>query len=338
MVADLCVVGGYAQYAIRPARVPRARARRRRSGRSGLHPAGLSHRLPDAHPLPPAAAGRNDPRDRCLGHGRHGAARSGAAFWLKRDRHLLGREHGRGRELWRNGDRLSRRRLRRGGAQAHRRTTKRTRAAPASTPPSMRSAAPISLARSPASRPAGCSSATGRRPWRSGAKACSPQVLAWPGSSCGARSGSCSAAVARCGTASPRDERRTRRSSRPTWPHCSVCCATAPFIPSSSTACLWRPPARSMPASTPAGSAARSCCCPGPLRYRILVLPACGLVTHPFRSDKSAARGGARESSGAASGASPDPMISNLCRSFPPGDSSDQVVDSSDRHPDLWWR
>ena len=50
MVADLCVVGGYAQYAIRPARflvpVP-----------DGLDDAAavcipLAHRLPNAHPLP----------------------------------------------------------------------------------------------------------------------------------------------------------------------------------------------------------------------------------------------------------------------------------------------
>ena len=69
LVADLSVVGGYAQYAIRPARclvpVP-----------DGVDPAeavciplGLSNRLPDAHPLPPAVAraprsSRSGPRAR----------------------------------------------------------------------------------------------------------------------------------------------------------------------------------------------------------------------------------------------------------------------------------
>ena len=73
MVADLCVVGGYTQYAIRPARVPGARPRWRRSGRGGLYPAGLPNRLPDAHPLPPAVPGlqrssRSGPRARSARH------------------------------------------------------------------------------------------------------------------------------------------------------------------------------------------------------------------------------------------------------------------------------
>ena len=57
--------------------------------------------------------------------------------------------------------------------------------------------------------------------------------------------------------------RRTRKNSRPTWPRCSACCARAPSILSSSTACRLPPRARSMHASTPADLAARLCCCPG---------------------------------------------------------------------------
>ena len=45
-----------------------------------------------------------------------------------------------------------------------------------------------------------------------------------------------------------------------------ACCAMAPSIPWSSTACPSRPRVRSMLGSMPAGSAARSCCCPGPHR------------------------------------------------------------------------
>jgi NADPH:quinone reductase and related Zn-dependent oxidoreductases len=50
IVADLCVVGGYAQYAIRPARflVPFQMAR---CGRGRLHTARLPYSLPDAHAL-----------------------------------------------------------------------------------------------------------------------------------------------------------------------------------------------------------------------------------------------------------------------------------------------
>jgi NADPH:quinone reductase-like Zn-dependent oxidoreductase len=74
----------------------------------------------------------------------------------------------------------------------------------------------------------------------------------------GARSGSCSAVDGRCGTASPRDERSNRKSSRPTWPHCLPYCAMAPSIPSSSIAYPWQPRAKSIPASTAADSAAKS--------------------------------------------------------------------------------
>ena len=126
MVADLCVVGGYTQYAIRPARfllpVPDGVDPRR----GCVYPAGLPDRVPDAYPLPPATSGRNHPHNRRLGHGRHGAARSCAAFWSERHRHLLGLQYRCGRGLWCAGNRLSRRRLRQRGTQAHRRTARCT--------------------------------------------------------------------------------------------------------------------------------------------------------------------------------------------------------------------
>jgi NADPH:quinone reductase-like Zn-dependent oxidoreductase len=61
LVADLCVVGGYAQYAIRPRALSRAGPRWRQSRRGRVHPAGLSHRLPNAHPLPSPTARSNYP-------------------------------------------------------------------------------------------------------------------------------------------------------------------------------------------------------------------------------------------------------------------------------------
>src|SRR6478736_4132738 len=70
LVADLCVVGGYAQYAIRPARflvpVPNG---------VDLHPASLPHRFSNAYPLSAPTAGRSDPRHWRRGYGRHGSAR-----------------------------------------------------------------------------------------------------------------------------------------------------------------------------------------------------------------------------------------------------------------------
>ena len=63
---------------------------------------------------------------------------------------------------------------------------------------------------------------------------------------------------ARCGTASPRAGRSNRRNSRLTWPHCLASCATAPFIPSSSTGYPWRQRETFIRVSRPAGSAAKS--------------------------------------------------------------------------------
>jgi NADPH:quinone reductase-like Zn-dependent oxidoreductase len=59
------------------------------------------------------------------------------------------------------------------------------RAAPASMRSSMRSAARISIARSPASHPAAGSSVTDRRAWQSAARACCRRDWAWPDSSSG---------------------------------------------------------------------------------------------------------------------------------------------------------
>ena len=119
LVADLCVVGGYAQHAIRPAdwlvRVP-----------DGVDPTEAvciplayltAFQMLDS--LSAHGAGGDDPGRRGFGHGRHGAARSRAAFRPRGDRDLLGREPRRGPALRRDGDRLSRRRFRRGGAAAH---------------------------------------------------------------------------------------------------------------------------------------------------------------------------------------------------------------------------
>jgi len=79
---DLCVVGGYTQYAIRPARflvlVP-----------DGVDPAEAVC-IPLAYltafqmltRYPPAFTRCKNPRDRRFGHGRHSTARSGAALWF----------------------------------------------------------------------------------------------------------------------------------------------------------------------------------------------------------------------------------------------------------------
>jgi len=56
------------------------------------------------------------------------------------------------------------------------------------------------------------------------------------------------------------------KSSRRTWPPCSICCARAQSIPLLSTDCRSRPRARSMTELMPAVSAGRSCYSPGPSR------------------------------------------------------------------------
>jgi NADPH:quinone reductase-like Zn-dependent oxidoreductase len=116
LVADLCVVGGYAQYAIRPARflVPAP---------DGVDPAEAV-----CIPLAYLTAYQMLTRYRSwrLGHGRNGAARSDTSSRPKGDRHLLGHQRGYGRALRCNGDRLSRSRLRRGCARAHRRAQRRS--------------------------------------------------------------------------------------------------------------------------------------------------------------------------------------------------------------------
>ena len=120
VVADLCVIGGYAQYAIRPAHflvaVP-----------DGVDPAEAvciplayltAFQMLTRYTSP--TAGCHDTRHRRLGHRRHRLARSGASSRPQGDWHLLGCEPGCGRALRCNRDRLSRRRLRRGRAPAHR--------------------------------------------------------------------------------------------------------------------------------------------------------------------------------------------------------------------------
>src|SRR5271165_5732881 len=97
-----------------------------------------------------------------------------------------------------------------------------------------------------------------------GGEACLPRASAWRGSSCGMHSASFSAAVARSSTALRPAGRLIPMNSGPTWRRCFSCCAQRSFIRSSSTDCRSPRRARSMPASTRAGSAARLCCCPGP--------------------------------------------------------------------------
>ena len=57
-------VVGAGQYSAICRALSRAGPRWRRSRRGGVHPAGLSHRLPNAHPLPPPTARSNYPRTR----------------------------------------------------------------------------------------------------------------------------------------------------------------------------------------------------------------------------------------------------------------------------------
>ena len=176
-VADLCVIGGYAQYAIRPARflVP--------------VPDGVDLAKAVCIPLAYLTAFQMLTRYRHLsrgatilavwrlGHRRHRATRSRASSWPKGNWHLLGREPACGRALRRHRDRLSRGRLRRACAAAHRRPKERRWRQ--WILPSTRSVARISTNRLPASRPAGYSSAMGRRPWRSGAKVWLPRRSGW---------------------------------------------------------------------------------------------------------------------------------------------------------------
>ena len=160
VVADLCVIGGYAQYAIRPARflvpVP-----------DGVDPAEAvciplayltafqmltryTRLLPGATILVIGASGT-------VGTALLDLAASSRP---QGDWHVLGCEPGCGRALRRStiAPATSSRPCA-GSPQA-------ARVALASMPPLMRLAARISIARSPASRPEGCSLATGRRPWR----------------------------------------------------------------------------------------------------------------------------------------------------------------------------
>src|SRR5437870_3222813 len=121
LVADLCVVGGYAQYAIRPARflvpVP-----------EGVDPAEAVC-IPLAYLTAYQMLTRYRRRSRGATTPLARSARR-CSIWRaispKGDRYLLGHQRGYGRALRRNGDRLSRWRLRRGCARAHRRAQGRS--------------------------------------------------------------------------------------------------------------------------------------------------------------------------------------------------------------------
>ncbi len=258
MVADLCVVGGYTQYAIRPAEflvpVP-----------DGVDPAEAVC-IPLAYLTAFQMLTRYrqlSPGSTILAIGASGTVGTALLdlarhFGSERHRYLLGRQHGCGRKLWRQGNRLSRRRLRRGSAQAHRRTTQRAQG-PRRRGRRLRRdrRRPFrSLVRQPGvRRTAGrlrvaIHGRRARRPalgraWLGQAPPVGRvQVLVqWP-----------SRGVVQHHLAT---ERSNRKISRPTWARCSAFCATAPSIPSSSIAYHWRPPAKSIPASTAAGSAAK---------------------------------------------------------------------------------
>ena len=119
LVADLCVVGGYAQYAIRPARflVP--------------VPGGLDPAEAVCIPLAYLTAYQMLTRYRRLSRGATilviGASGTVGTALLDLARHfrpeshryMLGRQHRRSRTLRRHSDRLSGKRLRRGCAQPH---------------------------------------------------------------------------------------------------------------------------------------------------------------------------------------------------------------------------
>ena len=172
LVADLCVVGGYAQYAIRPARflvpVP-----------NEVDPAAAV-----CIPLAYLTAFQMLTRYRQLPRGAAilviGASGTVGTALLDLARHLgleaIGTcsaanapavEHfGAVAIDYRAGDFVG----------AVRRITSGRREAPASTPHSMRSVARISAVPSPPSRRGACLSATGRKQWRLGVKACLPRA------------------------------------------------------------------------------------------------------------------------------------------------------------------
>jgi len=78
--------------------------------------------------------------------------------------------------------------------------------------------------------PAGCSLATDRKTMGIGGESLIAAGLGLLRLSCGAHSVSYSAAVAPFSTALRHAERHTRRNSRPTWRRCFGCCARAPFV------------------------------------------------------------------------------------------------------------
>ena len=229
LVADLCVVGGYAQYAIRPARflvpVP-----------DGVDPAEAV-----CIPLAYLTAYQMLTRYRRLPRGATilviGASGTVGTALLDLARHLGLKAIGTcsatnvadGRALRRNGDRLSRWRLRRGCARAHRRAQGRSWrrcSLRCDWRRAFRALFRLPRARRPTRR-LRCADNGGwrRRLGVSGTRFGAAQAV-----------GRAERPVRRpsraCSTASPHADRRTRRISRPTWPHCSTCCATAPSIPS----------------------------------------------------------------------------------------------------------
>ena len=173
LVADLCVVGGYSQYAIRPARflVPVSK---------GVDPAEAV-----CIPLAYLTAFQMLTRYRSLPRGAAilviGASGTVGMALLDLARHsgleTIGTcsaantpavEHfGAVAIDYRAGDFV-----------AAVRRIQGAREAPASTPHSMRSVARISAARSPPSRMGACLSAMDRKQWQLGAKACSPRASA----------------------------------------------------------------------------------------------------------------------------------------------------------------
>ena len=242
----------------------------RRSGGGGVHPARLPHRLPDAHPLPTL----------CL-RARQSSSSAPPARSARRCsiwRVILASRRSaparpptcRRRALRRDGHRLSRRRFRRCGAQL-------TASTPggAGVDAAFDAIGGAHFDRSFAClAPGGLLVGYGSQTMAIGRES---MVSAGLGLAPAETLGRIELPIQRPPRAFLQHhraaERRIRTSSRPTWRPCSICCATAPFIPSSSIACRSRPHARSMPASTPAGSAARSCCCPGRRSKAIVTLP-----------------------------------------------------------------
>ena len=183
LVADLCVVGGYAQYAIRPARF--------------LVPVPDSVDPAEAVCIPLAyltafqmltryrrlPSRRHYSRYWRFWHGRNGVARSGAPSRPQGDRHVLGHQlavverFGATAIDYRAGDFVAAVR----GLTAGRKGGAGVDAA-------FDAIGGAHFGRSLlASRPAGCSSATGRRQWRLAARLGCQRRSAWRGSSCGAQ-------------------------------------------------------------------------------------------------------------------------------------------------------